>query len=142
MLIPGTCLPLHGSISSNTRGTGTGVTQNQLLFAQYLVGFLWSLGKFLITLTIDNLSLGICSALCRTSAKNTRSCSPECLETLREIKFGKVVRLWRDVEFPGAQPTEKAAGERTKQGLWRTWRRKGRETWVCWKLTACAEGAS
>lgn len=49
------------------------MTKNRLLFAQYLVGFIWSLGKFLIVLTIDNMSLGICLAFHGTSAKNTRS---------------------------------------------------------------------
>lgn len=80
---------LHGTISSNARGTGAGMTQNRPLCAQCSVGFLWSWGKFLIALTIDNLSLGICSALRSTGAKNARSCSPECLETSRESKSGK-----------------------------------------------------
>lgn len=78
------------------------MTQNRLLFARYLAGFLWSLGKFLIALTIDNMSLGICLALHGTNTKNTRSCSPECLETSRESKLGEAVRSWRDVEVPGA----------------------------------------
>lgn len=91
-------------------------------------------------LTIDNLSLGICSALHGAGAKNARSCSPECLETSRESKSGEVVRSWRR-GVPRAQPAEKAAGDRTKQGLWGTWRRKGRAAWLCWKLTACAGGA-
>lgn len=51
-------------------------------------------------LTIDNLSLGICSVLSGTSTKNTRCCSPECLETLRESKFGEVVRSRADGGAP------------------------------------------
>lgn len=101
------------------------MTQNWLLFARYLVGFLWSWEKFLIALTIDNMSLGICLALHGTSAKNTKSCSPECSETSRESELGEALRSWRDAEVPGAQPTEKAAGDGCEQGFQGTKKRKG-----------------
>lgn len=64
-----------------------GVIQNRLLFTQYVAGFFGSLGKFLIALIIDNMSLGISLALHSAGAKNTRSCSPGCWGMWRESKI-------------------------------------------------------
>lgn len=52
------------------------MAQNRLLFTRSLAGFLGSLGKFLIALTIDNLSLGICLALHGASAKKHKVLLP------------------------------------------------------------------
>lgn len=97
-------------------------------------------GKFLIALAIDNLSRGICSALRGTSAKNTRLCTPESLETWRESKFWEVVRSWGDVVFPGAQVAVKAAGDRTSKACGDLEEKRERNTGLL--EAACAEGAS
>lgn len=77
------------------------MAQNRLLFTRSLAGFLGSLGKFLIALTIDNLSLGICLALHGASAKKHKVLLPGA--------FGNVERKQN---LRGRRAVERSGGAR------------------------------